>query len=210
MGRTRTEYEFEDEDGTEALQRAGKALQAPLKGKDAAVRLLKVRGRRGGCRAGRGTPIGRAITFASCTTQSAGEHLSEAAQDSENARLASRDLARALVRPDLLRHRDQVRAGGGGERALRVAGRSGGVAHPSPSLPAALQEVRLYVALCLCHILRLNAPDTPYRDDELQARAARLEWECWALPALPPCAHALLRLFPHGALTLLPPCADHL
>lgn len=33
-----------------------------------------------------------------------------------------------------------------------------------------LQEVRLYVALCLCHILRLNAPDTPYTDDQLQVR----------------------------------------
>lgn len=31
-----------------------------------------------------------------------------------------------------------------------------------------LQEVRLYAALCLCHILRLNAPDTPYSDEQLQ------------------------------------------
>lgn len=33
---------------------------------------------------------------------------------------------------------------------------------------AALQEVRLYAALCLCHILRINAPDTPYTDTELE------------------------------------------
>jgi len=37
---------------------------------------------------------------------------------------------------------------------------------------AAMQEVRLYAALCLCHILRLNAPDTPYTDPELEVRTA--------------------------------------
>lgn len=39
-----------------------------------------------------------------------------------------------------------------------------------------MQEVRLYAALSLCHILRINAPDTPYTDEQLQV---------WAgLPAL--------------------------
>ncbi len=44
-----------------------------------------------------------------------------------------------------------------------------GFNYRSPHL--CLQEVRLYTALCLCHILRLNAPDTPYTDEQLQVGA---------------------------------------
>ena len=48
-------------------------------------------------------------------------------------------------------------------------------ATPPPAPPAVTpQEVRLYTALCLCHILRLNAPDTPYNDAQLQVQAGVL------------------------------------
>lgn len=42
---------------------------------------------------------------------------------------------------------------------------------PAACPPARVQEVRLYTALGLVHILRLNAPDTPYTDAELQVSA---------------------------------------
>ncbi|KAL4458690.1 hypothetical protein ABPG75_013555 [Micractinium tetrahymenae] len=110
MAPRRSSYEFqEDEDGHEALQRAGKALLGAKVGKDQLLRTLR----------------------------SAAEHLAEAAQSSDSAKLASRDLAKALGSPQLLQHKDK--------------------------------EVRLYSALCLCHILRLNAPDTPYSDEQLQS-----------------------------------------
>lgn len=64
---------------------------------------------------------------------------------------------------------------------------------PSP----AVQEVRLYAAVCLCHILRLNAPDTPYTDAELEVRGGMAATSCAAAPSarsvpgcqwpLPPC-----------------------
>lgn len=43
-----------------------------------------------------------------CLPQSAGESLAEAAQNSEGAKLAARDLAKALGRPEFLRHKDKV------------------------------------------------------------------------------------------------------
>ncbi|KAL4420139.1 hypothetical protein ABPG77_010355 [Micractinium sp. CCAP 211/92] len=110
MAPRRSSYEFQDdEDSHEALQRAGKALLGAKLGKDQLLRTLR----------------------------SAGEHLAEAAQSSNSAKLASRDLAKALGSPQLLQHKDK--------------------------------EVRLYVALCLCHILRLSAPDTPFSDEQLQS-----------------------------------------
>ena len=39
----RSSFEFEEDDSHEALQRAGKALLSPPKGKDQLLRLLKVR-----------------------------------------------------------------------------------------------------------------------------------------------------------------------
>lgn len=41
--------------------------------------------------------------------QGAGESLAEAAQNTEGAKLAARDLAKALGRPEFLRHKDKVR-----------------------------------------------------------------------------------------------------
>ncbi len=54
------------------------------------------------------------------TSQSAGEHLAEAAQSSNSAKLASRDPAKALGSPQLLQHKDKVggRRGGYGGRCL--------------------------------------------------------------------------------------------
>ena len=118
------------------------------------------------------------------TLQDAGERLAEAEQTSESAKLAARDLAKALGRPEFLSHKDKVGAGqGGGTLAAGGAGSGPAPAckrrHRQPPgqcadhraiccCAALLQEVRLYTALCLCHILRLNAPDTPYTDGELQ------------------------------------------
>ncbi len=61
-------------------------------------------------------------------------------------------------------------------------------------LRTSLQEVRLYVALCLCHILRLSAPDTPFSDEQLQVCSfvANPRWETLTAllekPAGPPIA----------------------
>ncbi|KAL4859210.1 Sister chromatid cohesion protein PDS5 B-B [Chlorella vulgaris] len=106
----RSSYEFDGaEDGHEDLEKTGRALLSPPKGKDALLRLLKA----------------------------AGDALSEAAQASESAKHATRDLAKAVGRSEFLRHKDK--------------------------------EVCLYTALCICHVLRLNAPDSPFSEEQLQS-----------------------------------------
>lgn len=116
--------------------------------------------------------------------QAAGESLAEAQQSSEGAKRASRDLAKGLVRHDVLRHKDKVRGGRlAAAPAARAAPARNSPAPPHILAPACPQEVRLYAALCLCHILRLNAPDTPYSDAELQVRGGGEAGMC--LPPLP-------------------------
>lgn len=62
----------------------------------------------------------------------------------------------------------EVGMAGGGRRALVHAASSSVHGLPNPFPLSIMQEVRLYVASCLCHILRLSAPDTPYLDEQLQ------------------------------------------
>lgn len=110
-----------------------------------------------------------------CGLQGAGDSLAEAAQSSESAKLAAHNLAKGLGRPEFLRHKDKVRGRAGRVWArlwpagspCAAAGATVGM-HRRAAAATRLQEVRLYTALCLCHILRLNAPDTPYTDDQLQ------------------------------------------
>lgn len=121
----RSSFDFEEDDSHEALQRAGKALLSPPKGKDQLLRLLKVRRPAGGALAAQSGPplVIRGTDALPGTLQDAGERLAEAEQTSESSKLAARDLAKALGRPEFLSHKDKVGAGqGGGTLAAGGAG----------------------------------------------------------------------------------------
>ena len=106
----RSSFDFEEDDSHEALQRAGKALLSPPKGKDQLLRLLKVRRPAGGALAAQSGPplVIRGTDALPGTLQDAGERLAEAEQTSESAKLAAHDLAKALGRPEFLSHKDKV------------------------------------------------------------------------------------------------------
>lgn len=113
MGK-RSSFDFEEEDDAhEALRRAGQALLSHPKGKDQLLRLLKVRLRLAAALAPRLPP--QLVIMCSDGTlgglQSAGDSLAEAAQSSENAKLAARDLAKALGGSEFVRHKDKVGKG---------------------------------------------------------------------------------------------------
>lgn len=89
-----------------------------------------------------------------------------------------------MGRSEFLRHKDKVQ----GHCLQHPSAVS--AAHPPSlvlnSLFACVQEVRLYTALCICHVLRLNAPDSPFSEEQLQVGSnAVVQTGLWVLHAVP-------------------------
>lgn len=53
-----------------------------------------------------------------------------------------------------------------------VSGRGAAVLAAGHEPLVCVQEVRLYTAYCLCQVLRIHAPETPYTDDQLKVGGA--------------------------------------
>ena len=178
----RTSFEFQDDDH-EALARAGKALLT-AKGKDATLKLLKASpGSPPGCHPRRWAPCGSSQASLTCLWPPAG-CWGAAGRGCTELRECQERSPRPGQGRGAQRFPEPQGQGADGRRRRRrrrrvlrrrrpTAGELQTGSSDHPLLNALLlQEVRLYTALCLCHILRLHAPETPYTDAELQVGAA--------------------------------------
>ena len=184
---TRGGYEFEAEDhDDQALERAGRALLGGVKGKDQALRLLKVGGGPAGAAARPGDdvhPFCNRSPRPPCP-QGAGESLAEAAQSSESARRSSRELAKGLVRPDVLRHKDKVR-GGALQPAPPPPALDRNSAAPGPLAPTCSRP--LPCRRCAC--MRRSACATSCASTRPTRPTQTRSWRCeaaWQPPHAPP------------------------
>lgn len=92
--------------------------------------------------------------------------LSESSQRHQGVKVAAEELCKAFIKTDLLKHKDKV-----------ILTSTKLPRHCCPSLSIynhssfnyTSQDVRLYAAACVCHMLRVLAPATPFSDAQLEA-----------------------------------------
>ena len=102
--------------------------------------------------------------------QKAGELVERAQQTSQEQRDALDEFKDTLVKKEVLAHKDKVHWVGSpySRHLLWGIEATHGTLYLLLTSAHTLQDVKLRNAFCLCHVLRMHAPDTPYSNRVLE------------------------------------------
>ena len=148
--------------------------------------------------------------FPALDLQKAGEWVERAQQTSEEQRNALNEFMNILVKREVLAHKDKVDCAGSltpnaftgtrlptaQEAMLTLYPAKARLEHLYAEFEAVLQDVKLRIAFCLCHVLRMHAPETPYSSSVLEVKSALAHDASQLLKRFPASSHAVLEL-PH-------------